>query len=122
MFVWAFASLAAFTMVLVVLVVRRRGGLAATATWGTVMLVVLSAGVVFLFVPPQVPSRHDPALMTVCPYDRVVWSNMRSDVSDSWQPCRRAARFELASTLVGVAALTVLTARAVPRSRSSTRS
>lgn len=118
-FVWVFSSMAVLTVVLVLLVVRRRGGLAAVISWGTVTLLVLSAAAVYLFVPPRVPSTDEPSRMTVCPYDRVVWSNMRADVSDRWQPCRRAARFELASTLVGIAVLTALAAGALPRSRSS---
>jgi hypothetical protein len=114
LFVWALTSLAAFTVVLVLLVVRRRGNIAATVSIGLLLLLLFAAVGVNLIVPPVLRS-HDTGGVTACPYDRLIWSNMRADVDDVWQPCRRAARAQLAIMLMGGALVTVLAAGIAPR-------
>lgn len=117
MFVWALASLTAFTVVLVLLVVRRRGNLPVTLALSGMLLLVLAATGLNLIVPAQVRSPTDPAVRTTCPYDRLAWSNMKPDVDAVWQPCRRAARVQLAATLGGGALVTVMVTVALLRSR-----
>jgi len=118
MFVWAVMALTAFTVVLVVLVVRRRGNLGTTLALCLMLLLVLAAAGVNLIVPPQVHSAADPAVLTTCPYDRLTWSNMSPRVENLWQPCRRTARFQLVVILVGGSLVTVLTALALPRAQA----
>lgn len=117
LFVWAFVSLAAFTVVLVLLVVRRRGHVVATVSISLMMLLVFAAAGLNLIVPPVLRSP-DAGTVTACPYDRLVWSNMRADVDDLWQPCRRAARVQLAATLVGGALVNLLAAGVAPRAKA----
>jgi hypothetical protein len=115
MFVWAFALLTALVVVLTLLVVRRRHRALLSVALGLVTLVILAAGGVYLIVPPMVPSAAQPQVWERCPYDRLVWSNMRADVDPGWQPCRRAARTQLALVLTGSSMLTVGTAAAALR-------
>lgn len=112
MFVGAFVLFTALVVVLTLLVVRRRHQVLLSVTLGLVTLIILGAGGVYLIVPPQVPSAEQPQVRERCPYDRLVWSNMRPDVDPGWQPCRRTARTELALMLTGASMLTVGTAAA----------
>jgi hypothetical protein len=107
MFVWAFALLTALVVVLTLLVVRRRHRTLLSVTLGVVTLMILAAVGVYLIVPPMVPSGQQPQVWQRCPYDRLVWSNMRADVDPGWQICRRTARTELALMLTGSSVLTV---------------
>lgn len=120
LFVCAFMSLAAFTIVLVLLVVRRRGNIAATMSISLMMLLVFAAAGLNLIVPPVVGSR-DAGGVAACAYNRLIWSNMPADVDERWQPCRRAARVQLAATLVGGALVTVLAAGVGPRVEATSR-
>ncbi|HYP44115.1 MAG TPA: hypothetical protein VEQ66_02835 [Propionibacteriaceae bacterium] len=117
MFVWALTSMTAFTVVLVLLVVRRRGDLRATLGLCAMVLLVLAATGLNLIVPAQIRSAENPATLISCPYDRLAWSNMPPNIEQTWLPCRRAARLQLAATLGGGAVLTVLAAGALLRSR-----
>jgi pimeloyl-ACP methyl ester carboxylesterase len=110
LYVAAFMALGGLVIVLALLVVRRRRRLLPMLALGAVTLVLVAAGTVFLIVPPRVPSLGGVQQSGRCPYDRLTWSNMPSDVDDFWQPCRRVARVELALTLVGGSAVTVMAA------------
>jgi len=105
-FVWAFVLVTALVVVLTLLVVRRRHQALLSVTLGVVTLFILGVGGVYLIVPPTVPSAEQPQVWERCPYDRLVWSNMRADVDPGWQPCRRAARTQLALMLTGASLLT----------------
>jgi len=81
-------------------------------TMGLVTLMLVIAASLYLIVPPTVstveqPGRVQPVSSVRCPYDRMVWSNMRSDVDEAWQPCRRASRMQLAMVLLGIATVTM---------------
>ncbi|MET1006503.1 MAG: hypothetical protein ABWX96_13210 [Propionibacteriaceae bacterium] len=114
-FVWFFAALVALTVVLTLMVIRRRHRTLVTLGVGAVCALTVAAGYLFLIIPPWAPSVSQPGVLTLCPYDRVVWSNMSSDIDPAWQPCRRVARLQLALTLMGVSALTVGTAVSATR-------
>lgn len=110
LYVAAFMALGGLVLVLALLVVRRRRRLLPMLSLAAVTLVLVAAGTVFLIVPPRVPGMGDAQQSGRCPYDRLTWSNMPSDVDDFWQPCRRVARVELALTLLGGSAVTVMAA------------
>jgi hypothetical protein len=107
-FVAVLMLITGLTVVLALLVVRRRHHAWVTVAVGLVALLVLTAGAVFAIVPPRVTSPS--GLAEQCPYDRLVWSNMPGDVSDGWQPCRRTARVELAVILLTASGVTVAAA------------
>ncbi len=109
LFVGILMLLTGLTVVLAMSVVRRRHRTLVTLAVALVTLLVLAAGGLFLIIPPEVPSAGSQRLAS-CPYDRLVWSNMREDVDESWQPCRRIARVQLAMTLVGASLVTVMAA------------
>jgi len=110
LFVWAFVLLSALVVVLTLLVVRRRHQVLLNLTLGLVTLSVLVLSGIYLIVPPRMPVADRSYLGERCPYDRMIWSNMRSDVDEAWQPCRRAARTQLALMLLGSSAVTVAAA------------
>ena len=113
LFVAVLVAVAALIMVLARLVVRRRHQLLPMLALSLVTLVVVGVGAVYLIVPPQVPSAGASRVTAQCPYDRLTWSNMRSDVDEFWQPCRRVARLQLALMLLGGSAVTVMAAAMV---------
>lgn len=114
LYVCAMMLLAALTTVVALLVVRRRQRLGLTCAFGLVTLVLLCAGGIYLTTPPRIPTDQQGRWQS-CPYDRIIWSNMRPDVDEAWQPCRRMARVELAVMLVGAAAATAGAAARVVR-------
>ena len=117
-FVWACSALTFLIVVVTLLVVRRRRQRLLSLALGMVSMLVLGAGVLYLIIPPSVPTPGQPRTLTRCPYDRLVWSNMRADVAEPWQPCRRVARVQLASSLMGTSLLTVaMAALALRRGR-----
>lgn len=110
LFVWVFVLLSALVVVLTLLVVRRRHQVLLNLTLGLVTLSVLVLSGIYLIVPPRMPATDRTYLGERCPYDRMIWSNMRSDVDEAWQPCRRAARTQLALMLLGSSAVAVAAA------------
>jgi hypothetical protein len=110
LFVWVFVLLSALVVVLTLLVVRRRHQLLLNLTLGLVTVSVLVLSGLYLIVPPRVPAADLSSPGGRCPYDRMIWSNMRSDVAEAWQPCRRAARTQLALMLLGSSAVTAAAA------------
>ena len=82
---------------------------------GLVSVTVLGISGLYLIAPPHVPSAEQPGQWHRCPYDRLVWSNMRADVQTVWQPCRRTARVQLALVLLGTSTVTVTAAAAALR-------
>jgi hypothetical protein len=109
-FVWVFVLLSALVVVLTLLVVRRRHQVLLNLTLGLVTTAVLVLSGIYLIVPPRMPAAERSYPGERCPYDRMIWSNMRSDVDAAWQPCRRAARTQLALMLLGSSAVTVAAA------------
>jgi len=114
-FVWFFAVLVSLTVVLTLMVIRRRHRTLVTVSVSAICAFMVAAGCLFLIIPPWAPSVSRPGELALCPYDRVVWSNMSADIDPEWQPCRRVARLQLALTLLGVSALTVGTAVSATR-------
>lgn len=111
LFVWALWLIAGFSMVLTVLVVRRRHHLLLNLTLALVTVVVLAAGSVCATLPPRLPSGADGTLRR-CPYDRLVWADMAPQPGGDWLACRRVARVQLALILLGAASITVATGAA----------
>lgn len=111
-FVGVFMLIAALSVVLTLLVVRRRHRFWLSVALGLVSVTVLGIGGLYLIAPPHVRSAEQPGQWHRCPYDRLVWSNMRADVQTVWQPCRRTARVQLALVLLGTSTVTVAAAAA----------
>ena len=109
-FVWVFSVVVSLTIVLTLMVIRRRHQRWLTVGVSLLSMVILAAGWIYLMVPPWAPSVTEPGVLTLCPYARVIWSNMPADIDATWQACRRVARFQLALTLLGISAVTVATA------------
>jgi hypothetical protein len=109
-FVGVLMLVTGLVVVLALLVVRRRHRTPVTIAVALVTVVAFAAGGLFLIVPPQVPSAQSSDQLASCPYDRLVWSNMRDDVDESWQPCRRVARIQLTMALVGASLVTLMAA------------
>jgi hypothetical protein len=103
-FVAALVVVTGLVIVLTLLVVRRHRRPLLTFTVGLVTLVVLGLGTAYATLPPQLGPLGGESLR--CPYDRVVWSNMRPALAPQWLTCRHVARVQLAGGLLATAALT----------------